>query len=41
MVKSELERESEAFESEVRGAEDALEEALGLPVRISVEIATE
>ena len=41
MVKSELERESEAFESEVRGAEDALEEALGVPVRLSVEIATE
>jgi uncharacterized membrane protein len=40
-VKSDLERESEAFENEVRGAEDALEEALGVPVRLSVELATE
>jgi hypothetical protein len=40
-VKSDLERESEAFENEVRGAEYALEEALGVPVRLSVELATE
>jgi hypothetical protein len=40
-VESDLERESEAFENEVRGAEYALEEALGVPVRLSVELATE
>ena len=40
-LKSELTRESEEFQSEIRGAEEALEEALGVPVRLSVEIAAE
>jgi uncharacterized hydrophobic protein (TIGR00271 family) len=41
VVTSDLESESEAFQSEVRGAEAALEEALGLPVRLSVEMSAE
>jgi uncharacterized hydrophobic protein (TIGR00271 family) len=39
LVTSDLQPESEAFKSEVRGAEAALEEALGLPVRLSVEMS--
>jgi hypothetical protein len=41
VVISDLEPESEAFESEVRSAEEALEEALDIPVRLSVEISAE
>jgi uncharacterized hydrophobic protein (TIGR00271 family) len=41
VVISELEPESEAFQSEVRSAEEALEEALDIPVRLSVEISSE
>lgn len=41
VVISDLEPESEAFQSEVRSAEEALEEALDIPVRLSVEISAE
>jgi hypothetical protein len=41
IVISDLEPESEAFQSEVRSTEEALEEALDIPVRLSVEISTE
>ena len=41
VVISDLEPESEAFQSEVRSAEEALEEALDIPVRLSVKISKE
>jgi hypothetical protein len=41
VVTTDLQPESEAFQSEVRSAEAALKEALELPVRLSVEISAE
>ena len=41
VVTSDLEQESEAFQSEVHSAKEALEEALDIPVRLSVEISKE
>ncbi len=41
VVISDLGPESEAFQSEVRSAEEALEEALDIPVRLSAKISAE
>ena len=40
-VITELSRDSETFINEVRTAEKAIEDALGVPVQLTVEISTE